>query len=70
LSYLREHDEHVAAELYTGWSLVTVTSYLGTITVTECDACGYLEVFCDHDKNSWDFYGQRLTCDLCGTDGT
>lgn len=70
MSYLREHDEHLFRDGYMNASMIEIRSWLGVIAVQECEGCGYLNVECAHEKNTWDRAGQQLTCDLCGADGT
>lgn len=43
----------------------------GTIEILFCKVCGYSPTaMCEHTKNSWNEEGTKLTCDLCGADGT
>lgn len=66
MSYLREHDEHGSYS----FGIVYISSWLGTIELEECDTCGYLNVLCTHENNSWTEDETQLLCDLCGADGT
>lgn len=63
----RLHDNHD----YTWFNVVTVSNDNGSVELEICDFCGYIaRTTCDHIKNSWNEEGTRLTCDLCGADGT
>lgn len=70
MSYLKEHDQHVAER--GGWSadVVYLSSYLGEVDIDSCDRCPYLEARCIHKYNSWNVEGTILTCNLCGKEGT
>jgi hypothetical protein len=72
MSYLKEHDEHVATDL--GWTaeVVYVECYLGTLMIEHCDQCPLMYVTCLHRRNEWEGpkEDQRLICQLCGVDGT
>jgi hypothetical protein len=70
MSYLREHDEHIARSGGFSADYVTATSWLGTIEIESCDSCPLLWVRCIHEHNTWNTDGSQLTCDLCGVDGT
>lgn len=70
MSYLREHDEHVARTGGFSADYVTATSSLGTIQIETCDRCPILWARCIHERNTWNAARTQLTCDLCGVDGT
>lgn len=70
MAYLKEHDEHIATDLWYTASVVYVSSSLGSILIEECDVCGYLDVACEHKRNEWNDEGTHLYCILCGVDGT
>ena len=45
----------------------------GSIEIYFCGNCGEAtRVICEHKKNTWkgEEGGRKLTCDLCGSDGT
>lgn len=45
----------------------------GAVEISFCMGCGeVLRVICEHKKNTWKGPegGRKLTCDLCGADGT
>lgn len=70
MSYLKEHDDHIAEVGNSTFNVIYVSSYLGGIEIQECTKCGYLIVKCDHQFNAWDGEGIHLLCTLCGADGT
>lgn len=70
MSYLKEHDDHVAQNGHWSASIVYVESTLGVIQVEQCSECPLMFVRCDHKHNTWNEEGTVLTCDLCGVDGT
>lgn len=70
MSYLKEHDEHVAEQGSWSASIVYVESTLGALQVEQCDSCPLLMVRCEHRFNTWNEAGTVLSCNLCGADGT
>lgn len=71
MSYSSKHDDHVAnGPGHISYDVSYLSSGLGRLMIKECDQCGYLIPLCQHEKNTWNEAGTRLTCDLCGEDGT
>jgi hypothetical protein len=72
MSYLKEHDDHVAKNGGASLAAVSLISYLGEITLLICNDCPYEKFYCEHVFNDW--VGEEptavLICRLCGTDGT
>ena len=71
MSYLKEHDEHVSV-LFSplSYSVVYLSSYLGTLELELCDQCPFVKPRCTHENNTWNEAGTQLTCNLCGVGGT
>lgn len=43
---------------------------VGWVQVSVCTTCLLVEAQCEHTKSSWNEEGTKLTCNLCGIDGT
>lgn len=69
-----DHEKHVKedggyGELFLKVVLLSNTESTGFVRV--CNECKLILGFvCDHNKNTWNEDGTKLTCDLCGQDGT
>lgn len=70
MSYLREHDEHVAREDSWSVDVLYIESHLGTVMIEACDQCPLCYVSCTHEHCTWNDAGTVLSCNLCGTDAT
>lgn len=60
MSYLAEHDAHRSyrADVY------YLSNVNGSVQVERCESCGYLEVQCEHRKNTWhDKAGEPISFD-------
>lgn len=43
----------------------------GLLLIEMCTTCGHVTTAaCQHETNTWNDAGTKLTCDLCGADGT
>lgn len=65
-----EHDAHIRKNGYGSASITYLWDHRGSVLLEICDDCFCVTAFCEHEKNSWDKDGIKLTCDLCGLDGT
>ncbi len=71
MSYLKEHDEHIATEGFATFHVIIVNSFLGEISIEYCMTCGYEIVHCLHKVNTYiNTEDMQLICNLCGEEGT
>lgn len=66
------HERHIIeAEGYFVSNVHYLDNDKGSVQVEFCSECGYVvSCICEHEMNTWNEEGTKLTCNLCGADGT
>lgn len=71
LSKLKQLPSEVAHYEHQTRNILYLFSEQGSVMLEVCaDGCGQIQAHCEHEKNTWSPDETRLTCNLCGKDGT
>lgn len=66
----RAHEKHVKENRHLVQILQYVSNDEGEVMLLICDDCHFMDAVCVHRNCSWNAEGTKLTCNLCGLDGT